>query len=81
MTSSVVGAVMLGLCSCCLPIGPQGSHAIEAPGPRGITPSAIVVDVDGTDIDSDSGHTAHVSDIGSQDSMAWADTCAQPSTF
>lgn len=65
MTSSVVGAVMLALCSCCLPIGPGGNHALTAPTPSAPLPSVSKDNETDVDIDSDSDANLF-------------DTCSQP---
>ena len=68
MTSSVAGAVIIGLCSYCLPIGSvQGCHAVTAPKPSSHVPTPIDSPEGDTEIDESqnslgdkSPHTQHV---------------------
>ena len=52
MTLSIAGAVMLALCTYCIPIGVGGGHAVQAPSPSGPISSPAETDIDSGQEDS-----------------------------
>ena len=61
MTSSVAGAVIIGLCSYCLPIGNvQGCHAVTAPKPSSPVPTPIDSPEGDTEIEKLADHIIEI---------------------